>query len=84
MPPFVDNLAVPSRSGWTGGLDPAGRPTEPKNATMPLGVLPFCLARLAVLAGCPPAEAVARVRANYCPSAVETAEQEALVLTLPV
>jgi Swiss Army Knife protein, DSP-PTPase phosphatase domain len=42
------------------------------------------LACLAVLTGCPQAEAVAWVRANYCPSAVETAEQEALVLTLHV
>jgi hypothetical protein len=40
------------------------------------------LACLAVLAGCPPAGAVAWVRANYCQSTVETAEQEALVLTL--
>jgi hypothetical protein len=40
------------------------------------------LACLAVMAGCPPAGAVAWVRANYCPSAIETAEQEALVLTL--
>jgi hypothetical protein len=39
------------------------------------------LACLAVLAGCPSAEAVAWVRANYCPSAVESAAQEALVLS---
>jgi protein-tyrosine phosphatase len=42
------------------------------------------LACLAVLAGCPSAEAVAWVRANCCPSAVETSEQEALVLTFRV
>jgi protein-tyrosine phosphatase len=37
------------------------------------------LACLAVLAGVPPANAVAWVRANYCRKAVETREQEALV-----
>jgi Protein-tyrosine phosphatase len=37
------------------------------------------LACLAVLTGCPPAEAVAWVREHYCPSAVETPEQEAFV-----
>jgi protein-tyrosine phosphatase len=40
------------------------------------------LACLGVLTGCPRTEAVAWARANYCQSAVETAEQEALVLTL--
>jgi protein-tyrosine phosphatase len=40
------------------------------------------LACLAVLGGYPPEEAVAWVRANYCPSAVETAEQESFVLAL--
>ena len=34
---------------------------------------------LAVLAGVPPAEAVAWVRANYCEKAVETPDQEAFV-----
>ena len=42
------------------------------------------LACLAVLVGYPPPDAVAWVRANYCPSAVETAEQESFVLTLHV
>jgi hypothetical protein len=37
------------------------------------------LACLAVLAGLPADEAVAWVRANYCPQAVETEEQEAFV-----
>ena len=40
------------------------------------------LAVLAVLGGHPPDEAVAWVRANYCPEAVETAEQEAFVAGL--
>jgi hypothetical protein len=40
------------------------------------------LACLAVLAGHPPADAVAWVRANYCPAAVETAEQEAFIAAL--
>jgi hypothetical protein len=38
------------------------------------------LACLAVLAGAPPSEAMAWVRANYCEKAVETAAQEAFVL----
>jgi hypothetical protein len=42
------------------------------------------LACLAVLTGCPNAEAVAWVRANYCSNAVETPEQESLVLDLHV
>ena len=37
------------------------------------------LACLAILAGYPAAEAVAWVRADYCPKAVETADQEAFV-----
>ncbi len=37
------------------------------------------LATLAVLTGCPSIGAVAWARANYCPQAVETAEQEAFV-----
>ena len=37
------------------------------------------LACMAVLAGVPPAEAVAWVRVSYRPEAVETAEQEAWV-----
>lgn len=43
------------------------------------------LAWLAVLAGVPSADAVAWVRANYCPKAVETPEQAAFVagLALP-
>ncbi len=40
------------------------------------------LACLCVLIGHPPSEAVAWVRANYCVSAVETAEQEAFVVGL--
>ena len=40
------------------------------------------LAWLAVLAGEPPAHAVAWVRHNYCPNAVETHEQEAFVARL--
>jgi hypothetical protein len=40
------------------------------------------LAILAVLGGHPPAEAVAWVRASYCPEAVETPEQEAFVAGL--
>ena len=39
------------------------------------------LACLAVLAGTPASEAVAWIRANYCPKAVETPAQEALVAT---
>ncbi len=41
------------------------------------------LAALVVLVGHPPADAVRWVRANYCPKAVETDEQAALVATLP-
>ncbi|MHB8246466.1 MAG: protein-tyrosine phosphatase family protein [Acidimicrobiales bacterium] len=41
------------------------------------------LACLAILAGHPPPDAVAWVRANYCVEAVETAEQEAFVVGLP-
>jgi protein-tyrosine phosphatase len=37
---------------------------------------------LAILAGHPAAEAVAWVRANYCPDAVESAGQEAFVGSL--
>jgi len=40
------------------------------------------LAWLAILAGLDPATAVAWVRANYCPYAVETADQEAFVAGL--
>jgi hypothetical protein len=40
------------------------------------------LACLAVLAGHPPAGAVAWVRTNYCPEAVETPDQESFVATL--
>jgi hypothetical protein len=40
------------------------------------------LAALAVLGGHPPDEAVAWVRAHYCPQAVETPEQEAFVAGL--
>ena len=40
------------------------------------------LACLAVLGGYPHEEAFAWVRADYCPSAIETAEQEAFVLAL--
>lgn len=40
------------------------------------------LASLAVLAGTPPDDAVAWVRANYCDRAVETAEQEAFIRQL--
>jgi protein-tyrosine phosphatase len=40
------------------------------------------LACLAVLTGYPAAGAVAWVRANYCPKAVETADQEALITRL--
>lgn len=39
------------------------------------------LACLAILTGHPPADAVAWVRATYCPKAVETADQEAFVAT---
>lgn len=39
------------------------------------------LACLAILAGHPPSDAVAWVRAHYCPNAVETAEQERFVTT---
>ncbi|HTT89958.1 MAG TPA: hypothetical protein VMF65_10430 [Acidimicrobiales bacterium] len=42
------------------------------------------LACLAILAGCPRADAVGWVRANYCSHAVETAEQESLPLALDV
>ena len=42
------------------------------------------LACLAVLAGYPAADAVAWVRTNYCPKAVETAHQEAFVTALVV
>jgi hypothetical protein len=38
------------------------------------------LACLAILAGSPPADAVAWVRANYCTEAIETAQQEAFVV----
>ncbi|HEY3941935.1 MAG TPA: protein-tyrosine phosphatase family protein [Acidimicrobiales bacterium] len=41
------------------------------------------LACLAVLSGVPPDEAVGWIRARYCPSAVETADQEAFVLRFP-
>jgi hypothetical protein len=41
------------------------------------GRMGTALACVAVLGGYPPEEAVAWVRANYCPSAVETVEQEA-------
>ena len=37
------------------------------------------LACLAIMTGLPAPEAVAWVRSNYCPSAVESAEQEALI-----
>jgi protein-tyrosine phosphatase len=40
------------------------------------------LACLAVLTGHPAADAVAWVRANYCPEAVETAGQEAFIIRL--
>jgi protein-tyrosine phosphatase len=40
------------------------------------------LAILAILAGHPAADAVAWVRANYCPKAVETAGQEAFITGL--
>lgn len=40
------------------------------------------LACLAVLAGYPAADAVAWIRAEYCPQAVETAEQEEFIATL--
>jgi protein-tyrosine phosphatase len=40
------------------------------------------LACLAVLTGHPATDAVAWVRANYCPRAVETADQEAFVTAL--
>jgi hypothetical protein len=40
------------------------------------------LACLAVLSGVPSSDAVAWVRTNYCTEAIETAEQEALVLGL--
>jgi hypothetical protein len=40
------------------------------------------LAILAILTGHPAADAVAWVRANYCPKAVETADQEAFVTRL--
>jgi protein-tyrosine phosphatase len=40
------------------------------------------LAALAVLTGHPSAEAVDWVRANYCPSAVETPEQQAFIAEL--
>ncbi len=40
------------------------------------------LACLAVLTGHPATDAVARVRASYCPKAVETANQEAFITSL--
>jgi hypothetical protein len=40
------------------------------------------LAGLAILSGVPREQAVSWVRTNYCPSAIETAEQEAFVLRL--
>lgn len=40
------------------------------------------LACLAILAGHPPGEAVAWVRANYCAEAVETPEQKAFIVEL--
>ena len=40
------------------------------------------LACLAILTGHPAADAVAWVRANYCPEAVETVGQEAFITTL--
>jgi hypothetical protein len=40
------------------------------------------LAGLAVICGSPPGQAVAWVRANYCPSAVETIQQESFVQAL--
>jgi len=44
-----------------------------------LGRTGTVLACMASLGGVPPGEAVAWVRANYRPAAVETAEQEAFV-----
>lgn len=40
------------------------------------------LAILAILTGHPAADAVAWVRANYCPKAVETVDQEAFITRL--
>ncbi len=40
------------------------------------------VACLAVICGSPPSQAVAWVRANYCPSAIESAEQESFVRAL--
>lgn len=58
-----------------------------RGATVELGCLGghgrtgTALACLAVLAGTPAEDAVAWVRANYCPRAVETDEQEEFVRT---
>jgi hypothetical protein len=49
-----------------------------------LGRTGTVLACMATLAGVPPSQAVAWVRANYRPAAVETAEQEAFVRAFAV
>jgi len=46
------------------------------------GRIGTALAILAILTGHPAADAVAWVRANYCPKAVETIDQEAFITRL--